>query len=167
MATDLETLAACEEKLEELFAELMADLAQKEATRTVTKIFVKLKFADFTRTTVERAGLAPSLGEYRTLLGRGVCPHRQERASARASGCASRRLICPKPRSCRSSSRRRSPWCCEPRLAIDATRGQRPQLQRGRRERGDKLFEIADRPAADSSLGRPSDIHRSDSRVSS
>jgi DNA polymerase-4 len=34
----------------------------------VTKIFVKLKFADFTRTTVERAGLSPSLGEYRSLL---------------------------------------------------------------------------------------------------
>ena len=68
-ATNLETLDACEEKLEELFGELMADLAQKEATRTITKIFLKLKFADFTRTTVERAGLAPSLGEYRTLLG--------------------------------------------------------------------------------------------------
>jgi len=67
-STNLETLGACEEKLEELFAEMMADLAQKEATRTVTKIFVKLKFADFTRTTVERAGLAPSLGEYRVLL---------------------------------------------------------------------------------------------------
>jgi DNA polymerase IV len=67
-SSNLETLAACEEKLEELFAELMADLAQKETSRTVTKIFVKLKFADFTRTTVERAGLAPSLGEYRILL---------------------------------------------------------------------------------------------------
>ena len=67
-SNNLETLAACEEKLEELFAELMADLAQKETTRTVTKIFVKLKFADFTRTTVERAGLVPSLGDYRTLL---------------------------------------------------------------------------------------------------
>src|SRR6476620_10655255 len=67
-AINLETLAACEEKLEELFAELMADLAQKETTRTVTKIFVKLKFADFTRTTVERAGLAPSLADYRSHL---------------------------------------------------------------------------------------------------
>ncbi len=67
-STNLETLAACEEKLEELFAELMADLAQKENSRTITKIFVKLKFADFTRTTVERAGLTPSLGDYRTLL---------------------------------------------------------------------------------------------------
>jgi DNA polymerase-4 len=67
-SSNLVTLAACEEKLEELFAEMMADLAQKEGTRTVTKIFVKLKFADFTRTTVERAGRAPALGEYRTLL---------------------------------------------------------------------------------------------------
>ena len=66
--TNLETLAACEEKLEELFGELMADLAQKETTRVVTKVFVKLKFADFTRTTVERAGRVPSLGEFRNLL---------------------------------------------------------------------------------------------------
>src|SRR6266478_6663495 len=65
---DLETLAECEEKLPELFEELMADLAQKESTRTVTKIFVKLKFADFTRTTVERAGLLPTLEQFRSLL---------------------------------------------------------------------------------------------------
>lgn len=65
---DLTTLEQCEEKLEELFQELMADLAQKETTRTVTKIFVKLKFNDFTRTTAERAGLAPTLPDYRALL---------------------------------------------------------------------------------------------------
>ncbi len=65
---NLETLEACEERLEELFAELMAELAQKEPNRAITKIFVKLKFADFTRTTVERAGLTPSLGDFRTLL---------------------------------------------------------------------------------------------------
>ena len=67
-SSDLETLAECEEKLPELFEELMADLAQKESTRTITKIFVKLKFADFTRTTVERAGLLPSLEQFRLLL---------------------------------------------------------------------------------------------------
>ena len=65
---DLETLEACEQRMEELFGDLMADLAQKEAARDVTKIFVKLKFSDFTRTTVERAGLEPSLGGYRSLL---------------------------------------------------------------------------------------------------
>ena len=46
----------------------MADLAQKESVREVTKIFVKLKFNDFTRTTAERAGLAPTLLDFRSLL---------------------------------------------------------------------------------------------------
>ena len=67
-SNDLETLEQCEQRLGELYAELMADLAQKETTRRVTKIFVKLKFADFTRTTAERAGLEPSLETFRQLL---------------------------------------------------------------------------------------------------
>jgi DNA polymerase-4 len=65
---DLTTLEQCEERLEELFADLMADLAQKETTRTIRKIFVKLKFNDFSRTTAERAGLEPSLPDFRALL---------------------------------------------------------------------------------------------------
>ena len=65
---DLTSLEQCEERLEELFQELMADLAQKEASQTVTKIFVKLKFNDFTRTTAERAGLAPTLPDFSSLL---------------------------------------------------------------------------------------------------
>lgn len=67
-STDLETLTECEEKLPELFEELMADLDQKESTRAVTKIFVKLKFHDFTRTTIERAGLPPTLDQFQLLL---------------------------------------------------------------------------------------------------
>ena len=67
-AVDLTTLEQCEEKLEELFQDLMADLAQKESTRDITKIFVKLKFNDFTRTTAERAGLTPTLETFRSLL---------------------------------------------------------------------------------------------------
>ena len=67
-AFDLTTLQQCEEKLEELFQELMADLAQKESTRETRKIFVKLKFNDFTRTTAERAGLAPILPDFHSLL---------------------------------------------------------------------------------------------------
>ncbi|MFZ1221044.1 MAG: DNA polymerase IV [Chthoniobacterales bacterium] len=68
-STDLETLTECEEKLPELFEELMADLDQKESNRAVTKIFVKLKFHDFTRTTIERAGLPPTLDQFQLLLG--------------------------------------------------------------------------------------------------
>jgi DNA polymerase-4 len=67
-AIDLTTLEQCEEKLEELFQDLMAELAQKESTREITKIFVKLKFKDFTRTTAERAGLVPTLEDFRSLL---------------------------------------------------------------------------------------------------
>src|SRR5258708_3886285 len=67
-AVDLATLEQCEEKLEELFQDVMADLAQKESTREITRIFVKLKFNDFTRTTAERAGLAPTLEGFRSLL---------------------------------------------------------------------------------------------------
>ena len=67
-AIDLTTVEQCEEKLEELFQDLMADLAQKESTREITKIFVKLKFNDFTRTTAERAGLSPRLQDFRCLL---------------------------------------------------------------------------------------------------
>src|ERR1700730_9885884 len=66
--SDLETLEQCEERLGELFEELMADLAQKETDRRITKICVKLKFADFTRTTAERAGLDPTLPAFRSLL---------------------------------------------------------------------------------------------------
>jgi DNA polymerase-4 len=65
---DLTTPRECEEKLDELFQDLMADLAQKESNRGISKIFVKLKFNDFTRTTAERAGLAPTLPDFRTLL---------------------------------------------------------------------------------------------------
>jgi DNA polymerase-4 len=65
---DLTTLEQCEQKLEELFQDLIADLAQKESTRQITKIFVKLKFNDFTRTTAERAGLAPALQDFKGLL---------------------------------------------------------------------------------------------------
>ena len=67
-AIDLATLEQCEEKLEELFQDLMADLAQKESMREITKIFVKLKFNDFTRTTVERAGLGTTLENFQSLL---------------------------------------------------------------------------------------------------
>lgn len=68
---DLETLEQCEEELPALFEELAAELAQKATDRPVTKIFVKLKFSDFTRTTVERAGLPVSLPNFMTLLHEG------------------------------------------------------------------------------------------------
>ena len=67
-SSDLHTLEECEERLPELFQELAAELAQKAPERVVIKIFVKLKFVDFKRTTVQRAGRPPLLEEYRSLL---------------------------------------------------------------------------------------------------
>jgi DNA polymerase-4 len=67
-SVNLDRLDQCEMKLEQLFEELAAELAQKESTRPISGIFVKLKFADFTRTTVDRAGLSPTLADYLTLL---------------------------------------------------------------------------------------------------
>ncbi len=67
-AADLGTIEQCDEKLGELFQDLMADLTQKESHRPIRSIFVKLKFDDFTRTTAERSGLAPTLEAFRSLL---------------------------------------------------------------------------------------------------
>jgi DNA polymerase-4 len=68
---DLQSLPECAEQVGQLYEELMAELAQKEPKRAVTKIFLKLKFNDFTRTTVERAGLGLSLESFQTLLTEG------------------------------------------------------------------------------------------------
>ena len=82
-AVDLATLEQCEEKLEELFQDVMADLAQKESTREITKIFVKLKFNDFTRTTAERTGLAPTLEGFPLAIGGSIRANWQTRAPDR------------------------------------------------------------------------------------
>ncbi len=69
---NLETLAECEAKLETVYADLLADLRKPRATGEelprIHKLFLKLKFADFTRTTAERIGHAPSFEDYRALL---------------------------------------------------------------------------------------------------
>ena len=93
-ATNLETLAACEEKLEELFAEMMADLAQKEATRTVTKIFRETEVRRFHPHDGGASGPRAVVRRISQLAGGSVCPHRQKRAAdgrrcaIRASGVA-------------------------------------------------------------------------------
>jgi DNA polymerase-4 len=69
--TNLTSLAELEERLAEMHGELLQELAQKEGSREIHKLFVKLKFADFTRTTVERVGDRPLLPHYRQLLAEG------------------------------------------------------------------------------------------------
>ena len=65
---DLQTLSECQAKLEELFGELLADLLRHKELRPIHKLFLKLKFADFTRTTAECVGSVPQLDDYRKLL---------------------------------------------------------------------------------------------------
>ncbi len=65
---NLATLAECEERLAELHEELLADLARAREPRAVHKLFVKLKFADFSRTTAECVGDEPALERFQNLL---------------------------------------------------------------------------------------------------
>lgn len=68
---NLGTLPACEAKLAELYDELIAELTAHPAAagRVVRKAFLKLRFADFTRTTVECIEPQPQLATYQRLLG--------------------------------------------------------------------------------------------------
>ncbi|HEY8898810.1 MAG TPA: DNA polymerase IV [Chthoniobacterales bacterium] len=50
---NLPTLAACRDQLSSLAEELLAELREKAADRAIRKAFVKIKYADFTRTTRE------------------------------------------------------------------------------------------------------------------
>lgn len=63
--TELET---CREALEAQFAELMDDLRAQAPDRQIAKLFVKLKFDDFRRTTAETGGSQPDLKMFDRLL---------------------------------------------------------------------------------------------------
>lgn len=65
---NLLTLEACARAMEEIVAELQGDLSRKEADRVIRKAFVKVKFADFTRTTCECVAHRPTLSTFHELL---------------------------------------------------------------------------------------------------
>jgi DNA polymerase-4 len=65
---NLTTLEACRHEMDKLVAELEADLCGKVLDRPIHKAFVKLKFADFTRTTKECVSAQPTRKTYQTLL---------------------------------------------------------------------------------------------------
>jgi len=62
--------------------ELEVELRQKAAERTIHKAFVKVKFADFTRTTKECVCAHPTREVYQALLGGGVPAQSAARAAA-------------------------------------------------------------------------------------
>ncbi len=66
---NLVTLAECEEALDTLIDELLADLREKCAERAIRSAVVKVKFADFTRTTRECVCAVPTRDVFLGLLG--------------------------------------------------------------------------------------------------
>lgn len=66
--SDLPDLDSCYEKLPELMAALEKRLARMDVSYRPGKPFVKVKFHDFTQTTLEQAGAGRDLESYRQLL---------------------------------------------------------------------------------------------------
>jgi len=69
---DLTSIAQCEARIPDLFEELVGDLKKAGDEDRVKAIFVKIRFVDFTRTTVERAGLPLKMESFLTLLREGL-----------------------------------------------------------------------------------------------
>ncbi len=65
---NLPTLGACLSALEPLAEEMLAELRRKAPDRTVRKAFVKIKYADFSRTTHERVCSQPTSAVFLELL---------------------------------------------------------------------------------------------------
>ena len=65
---NLNSLAECERALREQHQELIQDLQHSAMDRKIAKVLIKLKFADFRRTTAEQPGHQPNLDAYLSLL---------------------------------------------------------------------------------------------------
>ncbi|MEA3205251.1 MAG: polymerase [Verrucomicrobiota bacterium] len=65
---DLTSAAQCESRVPELFEEMMADLKKTGTEAQIKSLLVKIRFADFTRTTVEKAGLPLNIESFLQLL---------------------------------------------------------------------------------------------------
>jgi len=66
--SDLPDIAACQARLPELKAQLEQRLQRASQSQAIKKAFVKLKFSDFTSTTMECCDQNPSLDTYRSLF---------------------------------------------------------------------------------------------------
>jgi len=65
---NLESLDACLNAIDELIADLQTELQQKASQRRIRKVFVKVKFSDFTRTTKECLSSRPTRETFHALL---------------------------------------------------------------------------------------------------
>lgn len=67
-ATDLPDLAACLTKLPVLFADFQQRLQRNRLTTPLHKVFVKIKFHDFSQTTMERISQQPDIEQFSELI---------------------------------------------------------------------------------------------------
>jgi DNA polymerase-4 len=65
---DVPDLAGCLALLPDLYQQLLGRIKRNNAEKFINKLFVKIKFADFQRTTVECVGYAPNMETYRRLM---------------------------------------------------------------------------------------------------
>ena len=65
---NLTSLEACRRAMDEIIEELLDDLRAKTADRQIRKLFIKVKFADFTRISRECLGTTPEREVFHTLL---------------------------------------------------------------------------------------------------
>ena len=65
---DLPDLASCLEHLPELLSQLDTRMARLDASYRPDKPFVKIKFHDFSQTTLEQAGARRDLDSYKLLM---------------------------------------------------------------------------------------------------
>jgi len=65
---DVPDLAGCLALLPDLYEHLLGRIKRNNAEKFINKLFVKIKFADFQRTTVECVGYAPNMETYRHLM---------------------------------------------------------------------------------------------------
>lgn len=71
-ASDLPDLTHCLERLAELHEEMCQRLAASGKQSAVAKLFIKIRFDDFTTTTLETSGTQPYLDTYHQLLHSGL-----------------------------------------------------------------------------------------------
>ncbi len=67
---DLTSVAQCEARIPDLFEELIGDLKNSGGEGRVKAVFVKIRFADFARTTVERVGLPLEIESFPEVVAR-------------------------------------------------------------------------------------------------
>ena len=71
-SSDLTSPAQCAAKIPELFEELSHDLNKSGMESAVRSVLVKIRFSDFSRTTVEQTGMPVTLESFLELLRRGL-----------------------------------------------------------------------------------------------